>query len=729
MKSFIVTAGLILLMGSAQAQKKLTAVATSKGTVVEHRVTSGESLQYLSTKYGVSLSSLAKANGMKASQDLKIGQMVKVPVTASNLNTKSKKGIPVYYEAGSKDNLASISRKFNRVDVKTLKSWNKLHKDNVSRGQDILVGYLTDNASAKKEQPEEAKRETAKSGTGTALKAGKKVAVTSAVNIRKGASTSQPVVSTLQKDDVVTIIRITNSDWAEVRTSEGKKGYMATQYLEPAVAPQPAEEKETAKTGSDLKAGKKVAVTSAVNIRKGASTSQPVVGTLQRDEMVTVVRMANEDWAEVRTVEGKKGYIAAQFLEPAATSQPAEEKETAKTSLDLKAGMKVTVTSAVNIRRAPATDEQVIGRVEKDEVVTVTRKINDEWAAVRTSDGKKGYMAAQFLEAVTEKSKDEQKEVARTDVKKNAGQKVKAATDTYINIRKGPGTDQAVVGQVQKDELLTLVRRVNDEWAAVRTNDGIEGYAATQYLIDPSAEVVERPVVKKEQPAAKAEKQMAIVGSGINIRKGPATSEPVVGKAENSEMVTVTGDTNGDWAAIRTSEGITGYIASRFLGTAEQAAAQQEQKDREAKAEPAPEAIAKKEPAKSSKGKSPESVSSAPVADVAPPPAGFDETGFFKNAYEAQTGTVSTTERSVHAGVFKTDKGWDDGKYYALIDDIPSGTIVKLSNPKANTTVYAKVLGDIKSLKQKNGPAARISDAAATALRINASDFDVVVSH
>ncbi|MBO9594620.1 MAG: SH3 domain-containing protein [Niabella sp.] len=727
MKSFIVTAGLILLMGTTQAQRKLTAVATSHGIVVEHRVTSGESLKYLSTKYGVSLSSLTKTNGMKTSQDLKIGQTVKVPVTAANLNTKSRKGIPVYYEAGAKDNLTSISRKFNRVDVKTLKSWNKLRKDEVSRGQDILVGYMTDNA-AKKEQPAESK-ETVKNSSSTALKAGKKVTVTSAVNIRKGASTDQPIVATLQKDEEVTIIRMANSDWAEVRTGGGKKGYMATQFLEPASASEPVQEKETANNSADLKAGKKVTVTSAVNIRKGASTSQPVVGTLQKDEVVTIVRMPNSDWAEVRTSDGKKGYMATQFLESVAASQPAEEKETAPASIDVKAGTKVTVTAAVNIRRAPGTDEPVIGHVEKGEVVTVTRKINDEWAAIRTSDGKKGYMASGFLEAVTEKRKDEPKEVVRTEVKKNTGQKVKAATDTYINIRKGPGTGQPVVAQAQKDEMLTLVRRVNDEWAEVRTNDGVEGYAATQYLADPSAEPAGRPVAKKEQPAAKAEKQMAIVGSGINIRKGPATSEPIVGKAENSEMVTVTGDTNKEWAAIRTSEGTTGYIASRFLGTPEQAAALQAQKDREAQAESASESIAAKEPVKQSKEKASASVSSAPVADVVPPAAGFDETGFFKNAYEMQTGATETTERSVHAGVFKTDKGWDDGKYYALIDDVPSGTIVKLSNPKANTTIYAKVLGDIKSLKQKNGPAARISDAAATALRINASDFDVVISH
>ncbi|SDD86635.1 SH3 domain-containing protein [Niabella drilacis] len=637
MKSFIVTAGLMLIMGTTHAQKKLTALSTSRGTIVAHRVTSGESLQYLSTKYGVSLATLAKANGMKGSQELKIGQTVKVPVTASNLNTKSRKGIPVYYEAGAKDNLTTISRKFNRVDVKTLKAWNKLRKDAVSRGQDILVGYMMDNAAAKKEKKEEEQTETARSNAGATLKTGQKVTVTSAVNIRKGASTGQPVAGTLQKDEVVTVTRRVNGDWVEVRTAGGQKGYMASQFLEPVTAPQADEEKETVKSSVVLKAGQKAAAASAVNIRKG-----------------------------------------------------------------------------------PGTDQPVVGQVEKDEVVTISRRVNDEWAAIRTADGKKGYVASQFLGSADSKNNDEEKEVAKAEVKKTAGKKAKVASDTYINIRKGPGTDQAVVGQAQKDEIITITRQVNDEWAAVRTSGGTEGYAATQYLVDPAAEPAERPVAKKEQPAVKAEKQMAIVGTGINIRKGPGTEEPVVGKAENNEIVTVSGDTKGEWAAVRTGEGVTGYIASRFLGPAEKAAPENE----------APEAVVKKASSKPS-GEQPaaQAVSSAPVAEAAPPPANFDESGFFKTAYEAQTTAASTTDKPVHAGVFKTDKGWDDGKYYALIDGVPSGTIIKLSNPNANTTVYAKVLGDIKSLKQKNSPALRISDAAATALRINAADFDVVVTH
>ncbi|MFZ4263468.1 SH3 domain-containing protein [Sphingobacterium sp. HJSM2_6] len=51
-----------------------------------------------------------------------------------------------------------------------------------------------------------------------------------------------------------------------------------------------------------------------------------------------------------------------------------------------------------------------------------------------------------------------------------------------LNIRKGPGTDQPIVGKAAKDEVITLISRANDQWWLVRTKDGEEGYCYAQYL-------------------------------------------------------------------------------------------------------------------------------------------------------------------------------------------------------------------------------------------------------
>jgi len=61
--------------------------------------------------------------------------------------------------------------------------------------------------------------------------------------------------------------------------------------------------------------------------------------------------------------------------------------------------------------------------------------------------------------------------------------KVKVNTkSSNLNIRKGPGTDQPVVGKAAHGEVITLVSRSNEQWWQVRTKDGEEGYAYAEYL-------------------------------------------------------------------------------------------------------------------------------------------------------------------------------------------------------------------------------------------------------
>ena len=82
-----------------------------------------------------------------------------------------------------------------------------------------------------------------------------------------------------------------------------------------------------------------------------------------------------------------------------------------------------------------------------------------------------------------------------------------------------------------------------------------------------------------------------------------------------------------------------------------------------------------------------------------------------------------------NAGIFKSTSGWNDGKYYALINNVAVGTIVKVSNPVTGKTVYAKVLGNLPDMKESIGLTARISDAAATELEVTGSKFGVELKY
>ena len=63
------------------------------------------------------------------------------------------------------------------------------------------------------------------------------------------------------------------------------------------------------------------------------------------------------------------------------------------------------------------------------------------------------------------------------------GAKAKVTTQSSnLNIRKGPGTDQPIVGKAAHGETVTLVSKMNDQWWLVRTDAGEEGYSYAQYL-------------------------------------------------------------------------------------------------------------------------------------------------------------------------------------------------------------------------------------------------------
>lgn len=63
------------------------------------------------------------------------------------------------------------------------------------------------------------------------------------------------------------------------------------------------------------------------------------------------------------------------------------------------------------------------------------------------------------------------------------GEKVKVVTnESRLNIRKGPGTDQPIVGKAEKGDIITLISKANEQWWLVRDIDGEEGYCYAQYL-------------------------------------------------------------------------------------------------------------------------------------------------------------------------------------------------------------------------------------------------------
>lgn len=105
-------------------------------------------------------------------------------------------------------------------------------------------------------------------------------------------------------------------------------------------------------------------------------------------------------------------------------------------------------------------------------------------------------------------------------------------------------------------------------------------------------------------------------------------------------------------------------------------------------------------------------------APVTSAPAGSS----FEQLYNQQTGNgKNVTSEKGPGGWFKSNAS--AGKYYALHNTAPRGTIIKVTNPLNGKSIYAKVLEAIPQIKQNEGLIIKLSDSALEALGTNEAKF------
>lgn len=102
--------------------------------------------------------------------------------------------------------------------------------------------------------------------------------------------------------------------------------------------------------------------------------------------------------------------------------------------------------------------------------------------------------------------------------------------------------------------------------------------------------------------------------------------------------------------------------------------------------------------------------------------------GVFANVFTTDVSQRSLNTKSGEAATFKSTSGWQDKKYYVLMNDVAPGTIVKIASTD-NKVVYAKVLGSMPEMKENTGLLLRISNAAASYLGIIDPKFPVQISY
>ncbi len=200
-----------------------------------------------------------------------------------------------------------------------------------------------------------------------------------------------------------------------------------------------------------------VVTASALRMRSAPSTDSSILTLLPAGAQVEIYESVN-GWYRAGW-EDYTGYLSSAYvrLSPAAeSSAPVENgQETVQYA--------VIMGSGVNVRSAPSTDAEVLGRVNIGDKLPL-RAVENGWCRVAYGD-RIAFVSARYAFAGGLSTL-------------SSGQGV--VTGEAVNLRSGPGTDSEILAQVaagQKVELISL----EDGWYEV-VADGRSGYISSSYV-------------------------------------------------------------------------------------------------------------------------------------------------------------------------------------------------------------------------------------------------------
>ena len=187
----------------------------------------------------------------------------------------------------------------------------------------------------------------------------------------------------------------------------------------------------------------------------------------------------------------------------------------------------------LNLREYPSSSSRSLGKYDTGTWIRVDSGAGDGWYAVRTLEGRRGYMQGNYLSFGA-----------------SAGSAtVRYANGGYVNLRSGPSLDYSVVMRVTSGTTITIMDD-SYEWNYVRVDVG--GGSTYGYMHD--------SLISREVATATVSTRN---GGRVNVRSGPSASYASLGTLSTGTRVSVLLKGNG-WYRIA-ANGIEGYMSTQYL--------------------------------------------------------------------------------------------------------------------------------------------------------------------
>ena len=312
-----------------------------------------------------------------------------------------------------------------------------------------------------------------------------------------------------------------------------------------------------------------------VILRSSPTTLGNIISILKKNTILTRVEKNSSYangyyWDKVKLADGTIGYIVTNYLSTnIIEDNTTKEEEKNNTNTDNNQTTIITEqvkinASNVRVRKNATTSSSIVATLEKNTVVTrlekkVSYKNGYYWDKIKLSNGTIGYIATNYLSAITQNNTNTEPSTTKTEqVKVNANN---------VRVRKSATTSSSIVATLAKN---TVVTRLEKEvaykngyyWDKIKLSNGIIGYIATNYLSNVSTST--------SSSSSTTTKIAKVNASNVRVRKSATTSSRILKILSKGTKVTIlqkkAAYKNGYyWDKVKLSNGTVGYIATKYL--------------------------------------------------------------------------------------------------------------------------------------------------------------------
>lgn len=220
------------------------------------------------------------------------------------------------------------------------------------------------------------------------------------LNVRKGASTDQVIISSVGTSDYIHILSKADDGWYAIETDTDQLGYISGQYI-------------------DIQKAKGVINANSVNVRSTADYSGVVTSQVYKNNVVYAYAQIG-DWFLIQNGD-QEGYIHREFVDGLLIDQLPNKKAAAPNQAKPAEKTIAVATTTINLRQDTSTNSDVVKKIGPATVLAV-QNIENDWVKVSTEDGTQGYMAKEFLSIGKESAKDQLlKGITQSNSNSNSG--------------------------------------------------------------------------------------------------------------------------------------------------------------------------------------------------------------------------------------------------------------------------------------------------------------------